>query len=109
MIELKDQASICELLPHAGTMCLLNEVVDVNAEQIICLSKTHLDVDNPLRVEGKLYAMAGIEYASQTIALHGQIETIHTGARPMIGFLMTVRNMIQNVEYPDDVRDSLLI
>jgi len=74
------------LLPHTGAMCLLAAVERWDAHSIVCHATSHLEHDNPLRCEGRLEAIAAVEYASQAIALHGMLRA---GARssPRVGYL----------------------
>jgi predicted hotdog family 3-hydroxylacyl-ACP dehydratase len=60
-------------IPHQGRMCLLDEVLDWNAQHIRCRSATHRALDNPLRSHGRLGIACGIEYAAQAMALHGAL------------------------------------
>jgi predicted hotdog family 3-hydroxylacyl-ACP dehydratase len=56
-------AQIADLIPHSGTMCLLDGVVRWDAKRILCMSRSHHAPDNPMRAAGKLPALCGIEYA----------------------------------------------
>ena len=46
------QAEIRTLIPHAGLMCLLDEVTRWDERSIVCISNTHRDPTNPLRRQG---------------------------------------------------------
>lgn len=76
--------AIAHLIPHQGAMCLLERVEACDAARIACLSGTHRDAANPLRRDGVLPAVAGIEYALQAVALHGALTA---GAPQGPGFL----------------------
>ena len=79
---------ILELIPHQGSMCLLDEVVSWTDATITCRSRTHLAYDNPLRRDGELNAVSGIEYGLQAAALHGAL----VARRPQpAGYLAAVR------------------
>lgn len=79
---------ILELIPHQGAMCLLDEVVSWTDAAIVCRSRTHLAHDNPLRRDGELNAVCGIEYGLQAAALHGAL----VARRPQpAGYLAAVR------------------
>jgi predicted hotdog family 3-hydroxylacyl-ACP dehydratase len=54
-------------------MCLLDEVVSWDEERISCRSVSHRAADNPLRGRGQLGVACGIEYAAQTMAVHGAL------------------------------------
>jgi predicted hotdog family 3-hydroxylacyl-ACP dehydratase len=60
-------------IPHQGRMCLLDEVLDWDAQHIRCRTATHRAPDNPLRSHGRLGIACGIEYAAQAMALHGAL------------------------------------
>ncbi len=58
-------------IPHADKMCLLDEVLEWDAQRILCRSSSHRSPDNPLRAHGRLGAACGVEYAAQSMAVHG--------------------------------------
>jgi predicted hotdog family 3-hydroxylacyl-ACP dehydratase len=60
-------------IPHQGRMCLLDEVIECNAQHIRCRTATHRAPDNPLRSHDRLGIACGIEYAAQAMALHGAL------------------------------------
>lgn len=62
---------IRHLLPHAGSMCLIEHVIAHDDAHIACTSSSHRDDDNPLRTVDGLAAMHAIEYGAQAMALHG--------------------------------------
>ena len=85
-----DRAAIEALIPHAGTMCLIDEVERVDATRIVCVSRRHLAMDNPLRRGGRLSAVHAIEFAAQAAALHGAL-SLPTQSPPRAGMLVSVR------------------
>jgi predicted hotdog family 3-hydroxylacyl-ACP dehydratase len=99
---------IATLIPHAGAMCLLDGVVDWDGERIRCISSTHRDAANPLRVGGQLPAICGIEYAAQAMATHGGLAG-KTRHRPRAGFLATVRDVICRRGRLDDLEGDLVV
>jgi len=97
---------ICSLIPHRGAMCLLDEVLSWDANRIVCTSRSHLSEDNPLRSEGHLRAVCGVEYAAQAMALHGAL----LSAEPIAaGYLVSIRSLKLNVSYLDDQDESLTV
>lgn len=68
-----DRAAILRLIPHQGSMCLLDSVPHWDSEHIICRSCSRHAAENPLRRDGILSAVAGIEYGLQAAALHGAL------------------------------------
>ncbi len=94
------KAQICQLLPHSGTMCLLDEIVSWDKEQLVVKTMSHTELDNPLFYEDSLNSIHGIEYAAQTMALHSallaQKETKQKESR---GYLASVKNIQISEEY----------
>lgn len=68
-----ERTDIERLIPHAGTMVLLDRVADWNATGITCVTEAHLRSENPLRRDGSLPAVAGVEIAGQAMAVHGAL------------------------------------
>lgn len=66
-----DKDKIEALIPHSGGMCLLEKVISYSESAIICETSSHLLLDNPLKINGKLSKMHLIEYGAQAIAIHG--------------------------------------
>ena len=93
------------LIPHAGTMCLLDRVVAHSGDDIQCVTRTHTHPDNPLRRDGQLSALQLIEYAAQAMAAHGAL--VSGGVQP--GMLASVRDMRLHVERIDDIDTELTI
>ncbi|MGH8502676.1 MAG: hypothetical protein ACREVE_09435, partial [Gammaproteobacteria bacterium] len=74
-----DKDAIRALIPHAGTMCLLDAVLEWDDESIHCTSETHRAADNPLRREGRLSALHAFEYGAQAVAVHGGLRARAAG------------------------------
>ena len=103
-----DRMQIAELIPHAGSMCLLEHVMHWDAVSIRCMATSHRDPQNPLAVGGQLSAACGVEYAAQAMALHGAL----VGAvdrRPRRGYLASVRALILAVDRLDNLPGDLVI
>jgi predicted hotdog family 3-hydroxylacyl-ACP dehydratase len=84
------QQAIAGLIPHRGAMCLLDCVESWSAEAIVCRARSHLDPANPLRSNGRLGALAGIEYGLQAAAAHG---ALRDGAPQPPGYLAGLRSV----------------
>ena len=95
-------------IPHAGRMCLLDEVLDWDMQQIRCRSTSHRSLDNPLRAYGRLGAACGVEYAAQSMAVHGVLVAATGTNGPAVGYLASVRGVRLFVERLDDVRSDLI-
>ncbi len=101
-----DRAWIAARIPHSGTMCLLDGVLEWDQGHICCEATSHRAGDNPLRSNGCLHATCGIEYAAQAMAVHGAL--CHSdGGRPRAGFLASVRSVELTVDRLDDIAASL--
>jgi predicted hotdog family 3-hydroxylacyl-ACP dehydratase len=101
-----DHAWIAAHIPHQGGMCLLDAVVAWTPERIRCTAASHRRPDNPLRADGRLGAVCGVEYAAQAMAVHGALLT--AAARPpRQGYLASVRGVELHAERLDDIADDL--
>ena len=98
--------AIARLVPHQGAMCLLDRVQACDQAAIACASATHRDAGNPLRRDGVLPAVCGVEYALQAMALHGALTD---GAAQGPGFLAALSGVAMATERLDDVAGELLV
>ncbi len=111
-----DRAWIERNIPHHGRMCLLDEVIEWDAGHIRCRSSTHRRPDHPLRSKNRLGAACGIEYAAQSMAVHGALAggaLTGSGAgagiiRSEVGFLAGLRDVQLHVARLDDLRGDLI-
>jgi len=85
------QPDIAELLPHAGSMVLIDEICEYDDARIVCLSRSHTAVENPLRRGECLDSTVLLEYAAQATAIHGGLTQPH--ARGRVAFLAAARNL----------------
>lgn len=101
-------ASLLDRLPHAGSMRLLGEVVELSPERIRALATSHRNPANPLRGPDGLAAVHALEYAAQATALHGAV-----GERgpetPPLRLLATVRTASFARDRLDDLAGPLEI
>ncbi|HZV53897.1 MAG TPA: hotdog family protein [Rhodocyclaceae bacterium] len=93
-------------IPHQGSMCLLDAVVEWSPERIRCTSGSHRRPDNPMRADNRLGAACGIEYAAQAMAVHGALLAANDGA-PRQGYLASVRGVEFDVDRLDDIESDL--
>jgi len=103
-----NRAAIEALIPHRGTMCLLERLESWDAEAIHCTTSTHQLPDNPLRTASGLMAPNAIEYAAQAMALHGGL-LMAEGEPPSAGFIASVRNVRLAVTRLDHVPGALQV
>jgi len=104
---LLDRAWIAAHIPHQGSMCLLDAVLEWSPERIRCASASHRRADNPLRDNDRLGAACGIEYAAQAMAVHGALLAGNAGGEPRQGYLASVRGVELNVARLDDIAGDL--
>jgi predicted hotdog family 3-hydroxylacyl-ACP dehydratase len=102
------KAELARLIPHAGAMCLLDGVLEWDAERVTCVAHTHRDEANPLRREDGLHAVAAVEYAAQAMAVHGAL-THPVGARPRAGYLAALREVVCRVARLDTLDHELIV
>jgi predicted hotdog family 3-hydroxylacyl-ACP dehydratase len=95
-------------IPHRGAMCLLDGVLEWDAQRIVCQASSHRDPANPLRVAGTLPAACGIEYGAQAMAVHGALLAAD-GAPLGPGVLASVRGVELLASRLDDAPGPLRI
>jgi len=100
--------AIAAMIPHAGAMHLLDGVLSWDADRIRCSSRTHRDRQNPLRMDGRLSAVCGIEYAAQAMAVHGVLAG-NVGKRPRMGYLASLREVNCGRATLDDLEGDLIV
>ena len=103
-----DHEEIAALIPHAGVMCLLDGVIHWDRGSVRCVSGRHRLPDNPLRRAGALGGLSGIEFAAQAMALHGRL-TAAGEARPRMGYLVSLRDVVCRAARLDGIADDLVI
>jgi predicted hotdog family 3-hydroxylacyl-ACP dehydratase len=95
-----DRARILALIPHQGAMCLLDTMMSWDREHIVCGSRSHLDPAHPLRRDGRLGAVCGVEYGLQAAALHGAL--CAGGVPQPAGYVAALRGVEFDVTRLDD-------
>ncbi|WP_322057188.1 hotdog family protein [Paraburkholderia sp. J63] len=110
------RAWIAAHIPHSGAMCLLDTVDAWDDTRIRCTATSHRDARNPLRSQGRLASVCGIEYAAQAMAVHGALAGMREGARqpatasrPRVGYLASVRNVEARVARLDTFEAPLSV
>lgn len=103
-----DKTEFADLIPHAGRMCLLDEVLAWDAATIHARSASHALPDHPLRGTGGLHAVHLAEYGAQAMAVHGALRDRARGdseVRP--GRLVSLRDVQLAVEHVDPAAGAL--
>ncbi len=106
---LVDKAEIRTLIPHSGSMCLLDGVVEWDDLSILCRSESHRDPANPLRRDGRLSALHAFEYGAQAAAIHGGLRARAAGEMAPPCYLAALREAHLHVTHLDDIAASLEI
>lgn len=70
MTTVLDRTAIAALMPHRGTMCLLDSVSAFDAQSLTCRANSHRQPNHPMRLADRLGSACLIEYAAQAMALH---------------------------------------
>jgi predicted hotdog family 3-hydroxylacyl-ACP dehydratase len=103
-----DRRWIQDHIPHQDGMCLLDEVLSWDIIRSRCRASSHRSLTNPLRANGRLGAACGIEYAAQTMAVHGALVASAGGKRAPQGVLASVRGVQLLVDRLDQVEADLV-
>ena len=90
---LLDREAILALVPHAGAMCLWDEVTEWDAQRIRLRAGNHRDPSHPLRNGGRLHALHLCEYGAQAMAVHGGLRAQAAGGRARPGMLVALRGV----------------
>jgi predicted hotdog family 3-hydroxylacyl-ACP dehydratase len=98
-----------DLIPHSGTMCLIDRVVSWDEQTIISESDSHRSPDHPLRSQGRLHALHLAEYGAQAMAIHGALLARSRGGLARPGMLVSLRNVDLHIDYVDQLTGNLTI
>lgn len=96
------------LLPHAGRSRLIRAVLEASGDRIVCEGVPPSDPEHPLRLDGRLWPAAAIEYGAQAMAAHGALAD-RGGGPPRIGYLVAVRDVHFGVDALDTITGPLRV
>lgn len=85
--------TLCEMIPHAGLMCLIDAVDAWDEKSIACISHSHMLENNPLRLNGQLSVIHAIEYGAQSMAIHGALLASRYNQALPPGYLAAARDV----------------
>ena len=100
---------LAELVPHAGAMCLLDELLSWDEARVVCRSASHRRADHPLRRDGCLSAIHLLEYAAQATAVHGALVSGAEDSAAPAKYLAAARDFDVHVNSLDDIQADLHI
>ena len=104
-----NKEELSALLPHAGAMCLIDGVESWDQIAIRCCVQSHRDPVNPLRHNGRLDVVAGLEYAAQAMGVHIGLLAGRSSPSPSIGFVGGLRDVVFGRDRLDDYSADLII
>ncbi len=99
--------AIAALIPHQGAMCLLERVLEWDAEHVVLATETHRSPQNPLRADARLRALHLCEYGAQAMAVHGGLVARAAGSRAQPGLLVSLRDVVLFRDYLEDLPGEL--
>lgn len=101
-----DHNTIALLVPHAGSMCLIDQVLEQNLDTIRCRAQIRAS-GHPLARNGEIPSTVAIEYAAQACAIHGALLEKSGQSRP--GFLAKITSTKLDTRPLSPVDDPLMI
>src|SRR5262245_30138970 len=104
-----DRDAIEALIPHRGTMCLLDRVIEWDSDRIVLTTSTHRSPANPLRLDGRLRSIHLCEYGAQAMAVHGGLCAQAEGKTARPGFLVSLRDVRLHIDYIDQLEGDLAV
>ena len=100
---------IAALIPHAGTMCLLERVVHWDDSSVTVATTTHRNPGHPLASRSGLRAIHLCEYGAQAMAVHGGLTAHARGERARPGVLVSLRDVTLGCRFVHDLEGELLV
>ncbi|HMN44774.1 MAG TPA: hypothetical protein PKE27_09390 [Povalibacter sp.] len=90
--------TIASILPHAGRMLLLDELLDHGPEHVTCAVTISNDTMFCDAING-VPAWVGLEYMAQTVCAYSGIDEVRAGLKPSIGLLLGSRRYQSQLEW----------
>jgi predicted hotdog family 3-hydroxylacyl-ACP dehydratase len=100
---------IAALIPHAGTMCLLERIEHWDDTSVTVATATHRDPANPLASRLGLRAIHLCEYGAQAMAVHGGLTAQARGQRAHPGLLVSLRDVTLGCDFAQDLEGELRV
>lgn len=100
---------IAELIPHAGTMCLLERIVHWDDSSVTVATTTHRNPDHPLATPSGLRAIHLCEYGAQAMAVHGGLSAQARGERARPGLLVSLRDVALHCDLVHGLAGELIV
>lgn len=87
---------VAELVPHSGTMSLLDEILDYGDDWL--RAAVNIRPDTLFCEDGAVPAWVGLEYMAQAIAAFAGMKEVLAGGKPQLGFLVGTRRYSSNID-----------
>lgn len=100
---------IATLIPHAGTMCLLERIVHWDDTSVTLATTTHRNPDHPLATASGLRAIHLCEYGAQAMAVHGGLSAQARGERAQPGLLVSLRDVALHRDFVHELEGELIV
>ena len=100
---------IAALIPHAGSMCLLERIERWDDSGVTLATGTHREPCNPLATAAELRAIHLCEYGAQAMAVHGGLTARARGERAQPGLLVSLRDVALHCDHVQDLPGELLV
>lgn len=104
-----EREQLCRLIPHAGSMCLLDNVLEWDENKILCSSRSHWLADHPLIKNGALSSVHAIEYGAQAMAVHGGLLAQQQNESLLPGYLAAIRDIQIKLPTLQDIETELKV
>ena len=98
-----------QLIPHAGSMCLLEQVVSWDQQGVVCSTQSHRSLENPLRSNEQLNAIHAVEYGAQAVAVHGGLLAHEKDEAIKPGYLAALRQIQLHCSRLDNIQSMLVV
>ena len=98
-----------QLIPHAGSMCLLEQIVSWDQQRVVCSTQSHRSLGNPLRSNGQLNAIHAVEYGAQAVAVHGGLLAHERDKAIQPGYLAALRQIRLHQSRLDEIESALIV
>src|SRR5262249_40398201 len=100
---------IAALIPHQGTMCLLDRVIEWDRDHVVLATETPRAPTNPLRLNGRLRSVHLCEYGAQAMAAHGGLSAQADGRKAPPGFLVSLREVKLHADFIEALDGELRV
>jgi predicted hotdog family 3-hydroxylacyl-ACP dehydratase len=82
---------VADYLPHRPPMLLIDDILDVTGDRIVCRTTIHPDC--VFAIDGRVHASAMIEFVAQACAIFVGVRSARDGDPPRLGLLLGCREI----------------